>query len=225
MLSGPFIMGTPKFICENGRICLEETGGCVNKTLVYDSTHSIVKEFGLYCEYKYLRTISGSIFFVGSIIGTVFFTFFQMRRKKYLILSWLITFIGLIGSGFSPNIECFMFFWGFAGFGAYACYIMSNTLMKEEICKNWKFTEKLIKFFILGSKFYQKSSVCLFISWGLSQIIFALLYEVLLYWRYLILFLMVIPSFFLLWGIYFIKESPRLIIDIFYNDECILLDI
>ena len=132
MLSGPFIMGTPKFVCKDGTVCTEETGGCIDKILALDSTHSIVKEFGLFCEYKYLRTIAESIFFVGSIIGTVFFTFFQMRRKRYLILSWLITFVGLIGSGFSSNIECFLVFWGLAGFGAYACYIMSNTLMKEE---------------------------------------------------------------------------------------------
>ena len=134
MLSGPFILGTPKFICANGEICTEETGGCVDKILVTESTYSTVKEFGLYCEYKYLRTIAESIFFVGSIIGTVFFTFFQMRRKKYLILSWLITFFGLIGAGCAPSIIYFLFFWGTTGFGAYACYIMSNTLMKEETC-------------------------------------------------------------------------------------------
>lgn len=127
-------MGTPKFICSRGTICSEDAGGCVDKILAPGSSYSIVKEFGLYCEYKYLRTIAESIFFVGSIIGTVFFTFFQMRRKKYLILSWLIAFTGLIGAGFSPNIECFLFFWGMCGFGAYACYIMSNTLMKEETC-------------------------------------------------------------------------------------------
>ena len=29
------------------------------------------------------------------------------------------------------------------------------------------------------------------------------------YWRYLILIFMAIPAFFLIWGIFFIKESPR----------------
>lgn len=148
MLSGPFIMGTPKFICSDGSICTEETGGCLDKNLAPESSHSLVSEFELYCDYKYLRTISESIFFVGSIIGTVFFTFFQMRRKKYLILSWMITFIGLLGSGFSPSIYFFLFFWGATGFGAYACYIMSNTLMKEETSKfnNLK-KKKLILFY------------------------------------------------------------------------------
>ena len=133
MLSGPFIIGTPKFICD-GEKCTEDTGGCVEQILAPESTYSIANEFGLYCEYRYLRTISESIFFVGSIIGTLFFTFFQMRRKKYLILAWLIAFVGLIGSGLAPNIEFFLFFWGTAGFGAYACYIIANTLMKEETC-------------------------------------------------------------------------------------------
>lgn len=134
MLSGPFIMGTPKFICADGSTCTEETGGCQQKILSPESTHSIVSDFELYCENKYLRTISESIFFAGSIIGTVVFTFFQMRRKKYLIFSWIITFIGLLGTSFSPSIYCFLVFWGLTGFGAYACYIMLTTLMKEEAC-------------------------------------------------------------------------------------------
>lgn len=93
---------------------------------------SVVHEFNLYCDRRFLRVLAESIFFVGSIIGTVFFTFFQMRRKRYLILSWIITLTGLIFSGVAVNIEMFLFFWGLTGFGAYACYIMSNTLMKEE---------------------------------------------------------------------------------------------
>ena len=69
------------------------------------------------------------------MVGTIVFTFFQMRRKKYLTLSWSITVLGLILSGLSINVEMFIFSWGLTGFGAYASYIIATALLKETSSK------------------------------------------------------------------------------------------
>lgn len=46
--------------------------------------------------------------------------------------------------------------------------------------------------------------------WGGAQIIFALIYEyATTNWRYLILLVMATPAFLIIFGIYFLKESPR----------------
>lgn len=169
---------------------------------------SIVYEFGLYCENQVLRVFSQSIFFIGSIFGTIFFTFFQMRRKRFLVLSWIFTFVGLLGSGLSPSVEYFWFFWAFTGFSSYSCYVMANTMTKEQsglFIHNSDFHE-----FILVSEFYQKASIFFFIFWGGAQIIFATIFEyVTTNWRYLILFVMALPAFIIIFFIYFLKESPR----------------
>jgi len=46
--------------------------------------------------------------------------------------------------------------------------------------------------------------------WGGAQIIFAFIYEYLTTnWRYLVLGVMATPSFIIIFGVYFLKESPR----------------
>ena len=95
-------------------------------------TDSIVYEFGLYCEGRVMRVVCESCFFLGSIFGTIFFTFYQMRRKKFLVFSWLLTFLGLLGAGLSPCVEAFIGFWSLTGFASYSCYVMSNTMTKEQ---------------------------------------------------------------------------------------------
>lgn len=49
----------------------------------------------------------------------------------------------------------------------------------------------------------------MFISWGLSQIVFAIIFEFNNYWRDLILLYMAIPSIFQFLFFFIIKESPR----------------
>jgi len=113
-------------------ICTEDTGGCINQDLSLIEKDSIVYEFGLYCEGRVLRVICESVFFLGSIFGTIFFTFYQMRRKKFLVFSWILTFIGLLGAGLASSVEVFIGFWALTGFASYSCYVMSNTMTKEQ---------------------------------------------------------------------------------------------
>ena len=113
-------------------VCTEDTGGCVDQDLSLMVTDSIVYEFGLYCEGRVMRVVCESCFFLGSIFGTIFFTFYQMRRKKFLVFSWLLTFLGLLGAGLSPCVEAFIGFWSLTGFASYSCYVMSNTMTKEQ---------------------------------------------------------------------------------------------
>lgn len=43
--------------------------------------------------------------------------------------------VGLFGSALSVNVEMFMAFWALTGFASYSCYVMSNTMTKEQSSK------------------------------------------------------------------------------------------
>lgn len=60
----------PQFICADGSICTETSGGCdVGGVVDSDLTASAVAEFGLYCDKAYLRNLLQSIGMVGAGVG------------------------------------------------------------------------------------------------------------------------------------------------------------
>jgi len=66
----PFLLQTPHFLCarENGlyQPCSEEELCRRDAPFQVLDSNSIAKEFGLYCEKRYLLGVAGSLFFIGN---------------------------------------------------------------------------------------------------------------------------------------------------------------
>ncbi|KAF8090435.1 hypothetical protein N665_0476s0014 [Sinapis alba] len=102
---------------------------------------TIVSEWNLICQHKFLAALPSTLFFIGSIFGSGVYGYLAdswFGRKKTLLLSCLLTFVAALAISFSPNIWVYAFLRfanGFFKSGISSCCIVLAT---EVVGKKWR---------------------------------------------------------------------------------------
>ncbi|KAF8090434.1 hypothetical protein N665_0476s0013 [Sinapis alba] len=73
---------------------------------------TIVSEWNLICQHKFLVALPSTLFFIGSLFGSGVYGYLAdswFGRKKTLLISCLLTFVTALAISFSPNIWVYAF--------------------------------------------------------------------------------------------------------------------
>jgi len=118
----PFFFQAPSFLCskvldgETVFVPCDENEACkkFNASIFNDDEYnSLSKEFNLYCDKRFLLGLSGSLFFIGILIKSVFFNFLfkvlPLRESFFHI--WLIAMEGKKLWFFLWELEVYLFFY------------------------------------------------------------------------------------------------------------------
>ncbi|KAJ4875010.1 Organic cation/carnitine transporter 1 [Raphanus sativus] len=104
-------------------------------------SHTIVSEWDLICQHKFLVALPSTLFFIGSLFGSGVYGYLAdswFGRKKTLFLSCLLTFVTALAISFAPNIWVYAFLRfanGFFRSGIGSCCIVLAT---EVVGKKWR---------------------------------------------------------------------------------------
>ncbi|CAN6938377.1 unnamed protein product, partial [Brassica oleracea] len=102
---------------------------------------TIVSEWDLICQHKFLVALPSTLFFIGSLFGSGVYGYLAdswFGRKKTLFLSCLLTFVTALAISFAPNIWVYAFLRfanGFFRSGIGSCCIVLAT---EVVGKKWR---------------------------------------------------------------------------------------
>ena len=107
MMYYPYLNQAPIFLCKDPNNpeayidCTENNGGCQDKIISPNSPSSLAIDIGLYCEYSYIKTLAGTLFFLGGNIGAGYFSFLSdwKGRKTSLLHAYVFGSIGLFMLG------------------------------------------------------------------------------------------------------------------------------
>lgn len=103
MMYYPYLNLSPTFLCRSPEDptrfydCTENTGGCLEKNISPDSPSSLAIDLGLYCEKNYIKSLAGTLFFLGGNIGAGLFSYLSDKkgRKTSLMYSYTCGAIAL----------------------------------------------------------------------------------------------------------------------------------
>ncbi|CAH2067025.1 unnamed protein product [Thlaspi arvense] len=104
-------------------------------------TDTIVSEWNLICQHKFLVALPSTLFFIGSLFGSGVYGYLAdswFGRKKTLFLSCVLTFVTALAISFSPNVWVYAFLRfanGFFRSGIGSCCIVLAT---EVVGKKWR---------------------------------------------------------------------------------------
>ncbi|KAJ0255693.1 Organic cation/carnitine transporter 1 [Hirschfeldia incana] len=102
---------------------------------------TIVSEWDLICQHKFLVALPSTLFFIGSLFGSGVYGYLAdswLGRKKTLFLSCVLTFVTALAISFAPNIWVYAFLRfanGFFRSGIGSCCIVLAT---EVVGKKWR---------------------------------------------------------------------------------------
>ncbi|CAN6852530.1 unnamed protein product [Brassica oleracea var. botrytis] len=125
-------------IVEGSMLCGLSTG---EWEWVGGKSDTIISEWNLICEHKFLVALPSTLFFIGSLFGSGAYGYLAdswFGRKKTLLISCLLTFVTALAISFSPNIWVYAFLRfanGFFKSGIGSCCIVLAT---EVVGKKWR---------------------------------------------------------------------------------------
>uniref|UniRef100_A0A1J3I2W1 Organic cation/carnitine transporter 1 n=1 Tax=Noccaea caerulescens TaxID=107243 RepID=A0A1J3I2W1_NOCCA len=102
---------------------------------------TVVSEWNLICQHKFLVALPSTLFFIGSLFGSGVYGYLAdswFGRKKTLFLSCVLTFVTALAISFSPNVWVYAFLRfanGFFRSGIGSCCIVLAT---EIVGKKWR---------------------------------------------------------------------------------------
>ncbi|CAD5317072.1 unnamed protein product [Arabidopsis thaliana] len=102
---------------------------------------TVVSEWNLICQHKFLVAVPSTLFFIGSLFGSGVYGYLAdswFGRKKTLLLSCVLTFVTAFAISFSPNVWVYAFLRfanGFFRSGIGSCCIVLAT---EIVGKKWR---------------------------------------------------------------------------------------
>ncbi|XP_021764685.1 organic cation/carnitine transporter 1-like [Chenopodium quinoa] len=102
---------------------------------------TILAEWGLVCNHKFLASLPASCFFLGSLIGSAIYGRLAdsfLGRKKTLILACLLTAITALLTSFSPNIWTYAVLRFFNGLTRSGIGICCLVLATEVVGRKWR---------------------------------------------------------------------------------------
>jgi len=199
-----FLFLPPRFLCpDSNNVFFEcpETTACRVEPPVIDhesTTKTITSEFHLYCAKGYYKSLTQMLFFTGSNVAILFFSFISdlKGRKSTLIFTYTLGAISLLIARFSINWYMLMFFLVFAGIGINPYTSLSFVLLNE----------------IAGNEFRQMASISLLATYGFGQLLFILLAYEFPDWRILLLYCIAIPLALQIATFLWISESPKFLL-------------
>ncbi|KFK41759.1 hypothetical protein AALP_AA2G168500 [Arabis alpina] len=104
-------------------------------------TDTVVAEWNLICQHKFLVALPSTLFFIGSLFGSGVYGYLAdswLGRKKTLFISCILTFVTAFAISFSPNVWVYAFLRfanGFFRSGIGSCCIVLAT---EIVGKKWR---------------------------------------------------------------------------------------
>ena len=203
VLGQSFLFLPPTFLCQDSNSILQhcpETTACRYDTPLIDasSKSTITTEFKLYCAKGYYKSMTQMLFFTGSNVAILFFSFISdlRGRKSTLIFTYGIGAISLLIANFSVNWYMLMFFLVFAGIGVNPFTSLSFILLSESA----------------GDEFRQIASITLLATYGFGQLLFIFLAYEFPNWRFLVLYCIAIPLALQLFTFIWIYESPKFLL-------------
>ncbi|KAK1256541.1 Organic cation/carnitine transporter 1 [Acorus gramineus] len=121
-----------------GSMCRLERGAW---EWVGGNSSSIIAEWGLVCDRKFLASLPASMFFLGSLFGSALngrLADTHLGRKKTVLLSCILTSVTAFLTSLSPNVWVYTFLRfsnGFARSGIGICCIVLST---ESVGRKWR---------------------------------------------------------------------------------------
>ncbi|XP_074372586.1 organic cation/carnitine transporter 1-like [Apium graveolens] len=161
------------------------------------SKSSIIAEWSLICDRKFLAAAPASLFFIGSLLGSGFYGWIAdayLGRKKTVLLSCLLSSITSFLTSFSPNIWVYAllrFSNGFARSGIGICCLVLST---EAVGRKWRGQVGQYGFFFFTFGFFSLPLIA---------------YPNRTCWRNIYRILSIPPLVYSLIVIPFVSESPR----------------
>ncbi|KAL4481625.1 hypothetical protein ABPG74_007714 [Tetrahymena malaccensis] len=196
-VGGPYFFQDPIFICQDGSDCSQEDA-CKqgNYTISDSSNHTLTLQFDLYCDRQYLKNLSLSFIFIGSLCGTFFFSFLSdlKGRKLPIIISWAVSVLGIGILAFSQNVAMIFVGQFLGGFGIYPASTLAFIIMSEQSTGN--FRKVATGYLLLGYT----------LSEGTINLLGFLFNND---WKILIRYWLFIPAIILWFPLFYLIESPR----------------
>ncbi|XP_065871532.1 organic cation/carnitine transporter 1 [Euphorbia lathyris] len=161
------------------------------------STSSIIAEWGLVCDRRFLAGVPASVFFIGSLFGSAFYGFLAdgyLGRKKAVLLSCILTSATAFLTSFSPNIWIYAllrFANGFARSGIGMCCLVLST---EVVGRKWRGQVGQYGFFFFTAGFLSLPLIA---------------YHTKTNWRNLYRIISLLPVTYSVLCLPFVSESPR----------------
>ncbi|OVA16049.1 General substrate transporter [Macleaya cordata] len=161
---------------------------------------STIAEWGLVCDYKFRAGVPASLFFLGSLLGSVFYGRLadaHLGRKKTVLLSCLLTSITAFLTSLSPNVWIYAllrFLNGFARSGIGICCLVLST---EAVGRKWRGQVGQYGFFFFTVGFLSLPLIA---------------YPTRTNWRNIYRVISLLPLIYSLAILPFVSESPRWLI-------------
>ncbi|XP_011000788.1 PREDICTED: organic cation/carnitine transporter 1-like [Populus euphratica] len=160
-------------------------------------TSSIIAEWGLICDRRFLAATPASLFFLGSLLGSAFFGHLadaSLGRKRTVLLSCLLTSVTAFLTSLSPNIWVYSLLRFANGFSRSGIGICCIVLATEVVGRKWRGPVSQYGFFFFTAGFLSLPLIA---------------YHTRTNWRNLYKILSLLPLAYSVLFFPFVSESPR----------------
>ncbi|KAG5229689.1 organic cation/carnitine transporter [Salix suchowensis] len=158
---------------------------------------SIVAEWGLVCDRRFLAAVPASMFFIGSLLGSAFFGHLadaSLGRKRTVLLSCILSSATAFLTSLSPNIWIYALLRFANGFSRSGIGICCIVLATEVVGRKWRCPVSQYGFFFFTAGFFSLPLIA---------------YPTRKNWRNLYRIISLLPLSYSVLSFPFISESPR----------------
>ncbi|KAJ6373719.1 hypothetical protein OIU78_029411 [Salix suchowensis] len=158
---------------------------------------SIVAEWGLVCDRRFLAAVPASMFFIGSLLGSAFFGHLadaSLGRKRTVLLSCILSSATAFLTSLSPNIWIYALLRFANGFSRSGIGICCIVLATEVVGRKWRGPVSQYGFFFFTAGFFSLPLIA---------------YPTRKNWRNLYRIISLLPLSYSVLSFPFISESPR----------------
>lgn len=158
---------------------------------------SIVAEWGLVCDRRFLAAIPASLFFMGSLLGSAFFGCLadaSLGRKRTVLLSCILSSVTAFLTSLSPNIWIYALLRFANGFSRSGIGICCIVLATEVVGRKWRGPVSQYGFFFFTAGFLSLPLIA---------------YPTRANWRNLYRIISLLPLSYSVLFFPFVSESPR----------------
>ncbi|KAF8031521.1 hypothetical protein BT93_D0668 [Corymbia citriodora subsp. variegata] len=194
--------------CKSPGSCLEASGdkGAVASVCrlepgtwewVGGNTGSVIAEWGLVCDHKFLAAVPASLFFLGSLLGSAVYGHLadaRLGRKRTMLIACVATALTAFLTSLSPNVWAYAFLRfanGFARSGIGICCLVLST---EAVGRKWRGQVGQYGFFFFTAGFLSLPLIA---------------YPTRSCWRDLYRIISILPLLYCFLLVPFVSESPR----------------
>nr|KYP61679.1 hypothetical protein KK1_016187 [Cajanus cajan] len=137
----------PAWRCKNGFCQSNNSTGSVCEMVpgtwewIGGHTSSIIAEWNLICDRRFLAAAPASVYFLGSLLGSAMYGHLSdswLGRKRTVQLSCILTSITAFATSLSPNIWTYAFFRFANGFARSGIGICCLVLTTESVGRKWR---------------------------------------------------------------------------------------